>query len=419
MIVDYLEIVSAFIIFISVIMTYYNWRLNRNVLFLSIYLVILSIEITTSKLFYFGGSKVLYALLLNNPSPLYMLKGPMLYFFVRGLIRDEFMLSKKDAVHFLPSLLQFLFLVPYLVLPFSEKMAVADSLMGNPQIYTTVTLGYVYPHTWNNIFRAVQTMFYIVLVVTIFVNFYRKQIRKSDVLPDIYKSTFTWLTGLFMLVITMALLHLAIVLYFFAVADFEDFINKIEVYFFIGSNVYLIIPIVLLINPKVLYGFPRFGKFSAFRETVTAADATSKKIYSNQNRKIAERPSSPSLNEELKLEMEELSAAIISYMEREKPYLKPSFKQYDISMALNVPRHHIYICLSEILKVKFVEMKNQYRLRHAVDLMKHHNETYTLDAIGKDSGFASNSNFYQCFKEEYGVTPAQWLKLNENVGDSE
>jgi len=62
-------------------------------------------------------------------------------------------------------------------------------------------------------------------------------------------------------------------------------------------------------------------------------------------------------------------------------------------------------------------MKNQFRLKHAVRLLKEQNTTLTLDAIGKESGFASNSNFYQCFKEEYGLTPAHWIRVNATTAE--
>mgnify|MGYP000135223575 FL=1 len=42
------------------------------------------------------------AVILVNFSPLYLLSGPLLYFYVRGIVNDNSRLQRSDILHFIP-----------------------------------------------------------------------------------------------------------------------------------------------------------------------------------------------------------------------------------------------------------------------------------------------------------------------------
>nr|MBP8904082.1 AraC family transcriptional regulator [Paludibacteraceae bacterium] len=69
-------------------------------------------------------------------------------------------------------------------------------------------------------------------------------------------------------------------------------------------------------------------------------------------------------------------------------------------------------CLNMIMNTSFSEMKNELRIHHAMELMKMNSvNKLSIEGIGRQSGFASNSSFYACFKEETGMTPSKWMEI--------
>jgi AraC-like DNA-binding protein len=50
---------------------------------------------------------------------------------------------------------------------------------------------------------------------------------------------------------------------------------------------------------------------------------------------------------------------------------------------------------------------------HAISLLREGTHLITsIEGIAERSGFKSKSIFYAAFKEEYGVTPTDWIKKN-------
>lgn len=102
---------------------------------------------------------------------------------------------------------------------------------------------------------------------------------------------------------------------------------------------------------------------------------------------------------------------IFTLLDTERPYLNPDFQMNDLSRAIDIPKHQIQFVLNNFLQIKFTDLKNEYRVRTALKLMRE-NANLSLDGIGVKSGFASNSNFYSSFKTIMNQTPSQWLKQN-------
>lgn len=77
---------------------------NRNSNFLAAFLLILSLfnlahYFTAANFNAFWGT-VFY----NHFAPLYLLLGPLIYFYVRGILKDEFIFKPLDWIHFIPAI---------------------------------------------------------------------------------------------------------------------------------------------------------------------------------------------------------------------------------------------------------------------------------------------------------------------------
>ena len=84
--------------------------------------------VTIYKSVYWGA--VLYV----NFTPLYLLSGPFLYFYVRNSLTDRYELSRKDLLHFIPFVVHAIGLIPYLFSPFSEKIDFIKKLYASPEL---------------------------------------------------------------------------------------------------------------------------------------------------------------------------------------------------------------------------------------------------------------------------------------------
>jgi AraC-like DNA-binding protein len=113
------------------------------------------------------------------------------------------------------------------------------------------------------------------------------------------------------------------------------------------------------------------------------------------------------------LEKSEDLERIITYLETEKPYVNVSFSLHDISQALNIPHVRVTTCFNKELNASFPSYRNKLRVAHAISLLREGAHlTTSIEGIAERSGFKSKSIFYAAFKEEYGVTPTDWMKKN-------
>jgi AraC-like DNA-binding protein len=117
------------------------------------------------------------------------------------------------------------------------------------------------------------------------------------------------------------------------------------------------------------------------------------------------------LSEENSFEKSSDLERIVAYIETEKPYVKVSFSLHDLSQALDIPRIRVTNCFNKELNTSFPTYRNKLRVAHAISLLRagaHLNTS--IEGIAERSGFKSKSIFYAAFKEEYNMTPTEWMK---------
>jgi len=389
-------------------MSIYNWKLSRNINYLSVFLIILSLSFSSYSLFLYGGSVWLYAILLNNVAPLFFLIGPFLYFYVRSINNNDYTLKLKDSLHFIPFLINLAAITPYLFTSFEYKLQIAKHLMQNYYGYRDYDFMLFYPHYLNNIGRAFSLLAYSLYSLYIII----KHIKSNNTISHL-KYSYKFIVVILCLVVIISLGHLFMG-YLYTVK------NNLEIYktlFTVTINTlmifYSIIPIFILFNPKTIYGHYRFiGLNETLRnqpQTSTIGEQKQEEVYLNN--KISKTKPSPDDNSILF----RISEEVINYLNSEhKPFLKPDFSIHDISINLNIPKHQIHACFSHVIKKDFRDMKNKLRIEYALELLeKKEARNISMEGIGQQAGFASNSNFYTCFKEVTGLTPNQWLKQNK------
>lgn len=82
-------------------------------------------------------------------------------------------------------------------------------------------------------------------------------------------------------------------------------------------------------------------------------------------------------------------------------------KLQDVAKALQVKPYILSQFLNNVLGKSFSTLINEYRVASAEEMIRTDN-LLTLEAIGQECGFKSNSSFYTAFKKIQGQTPAKF-----------
>lgn len=388
--------ISIATLFLTIILTYYNYSINKNSFYLSGLLVLLSISGMIHYYLIFSESAQGVAIIYTHFMPLLYLQGPMLYFYVSGTLKDRFEFGWKKLIHFLPFLIAFISVFDYYFKPWSFKIELANKIIASPHVLYTIKNFHIGNQFINLPARTILLIIYgsisIVLLLKYTIN---NKIYKNHTL--IQSKTITWLYFITINVVISGISYLLMILKFMNERmHTRSEINEMSLNY-ISAFSFFLIPISILIFPSVLYGLPIVdrGKIGMF------ISKSKSKIKLEQSEKIEN------------LEMEELTEAMQNYLKNEKPFIDPKFSLDDLAKQLDVPKHHLYYCLNSILNIKFTTLRTQMRVEYAKELLLNGNlESVSMEGIWTKTGFSSRTNFFVTFKEVTGYTPLEFIKIN-------
>ena len=389
---------------ISVLMVVFNHQNNINTIFLSLFFAIFFLYgithyvVTEPKSVFWG------AILYINLTPLYLLLGPMLYFYLRNTLSDKFLFNKKDLIHFIPALILFIGQFPYLISDFSYKKSVLEQLYQNDQDVLNFQSNIFFTPTQNFFLRLSLLMGYIIYNLYILFQYKKGNYKKALLSEKKKKITFQWLLLLNLLMMA------SVISYFYFIVQIT--LNSQELNIALSSAMLyssafflMLLIFSLLAFPDILYGFPQ-------RQGILNTTIDIKNI---KNLKPLNRVEKDFLDPAEYQYYRELQARIKVYFNDEDPYLAKDFRMLDLVKYIDVPQHHISYCLNHFFKKSFTQIKLEYRIKWAADaLMSAKYSNFTIDAIGQKAGYKSKSAFYNSFKEIYGVTPFEYKNTKFN-----
>lgn len=396
---------SAINLILALMMVSYNWKINKNIIFLALFLILLALESSMLSTFNFGGNLTFYTFLLII-SPIYFLKAPMLYFFVRGIVHDRFYMKKSDVLHFVPFFLHLLANMPFLLMSYEEQYQITANIMQNFDYFRQLRFS-LYPLTWNNAGRAIQLFVYLIACLILMRRMRFKYHRLKGQLKFQYKYTTQRMTLILILILFIAVLTLVINYMFRLSITNSELIEPMYYILHLMMYAYFLIPVFVILSPKLLYGLPHL-------ETTH---------ISAMNFEMDEEKTDEKSNEKTKIQhlttenYNELAEKILNYIETEKPYLNPDFQLKDICIHFLIPQHHVHYCLNEILHTDFHELRNEKRITHAKSIMKSSKNPVKPEDAGIASGFSTNTSFNIAFRKYTGMTPEEWLNQQEEVKD--
>ncbi len=375
-----------------------NFKKNKTAVFIAVFFIIISIYGITHYFAIYGKDPFYLAIFYIHFTPLYLLLGPLLFFYVRGTLNDSSRLSKTDFLHFLPAIIQGIGITPYVFKSFSSKIEKVGPIIENVNAMLTLAGNTFYDARISSFLRLGMLLVYILfcaylLLVNIPILNTNKTIPKKQ-----YHISFQWMVILLasLLVITVIFIVLTIKAVYLGPA--KAFKNSYFLQIFSGIS-YCCMVFSLLLFPNILYGIPRVAKENKI-------DSQKKKhktkITQDRNKLIQEKDPFIELSEKIK-----------TYLQNEKPYLNPDFSISTIVLRMEIPQTHVSYCINALMNTTFYQLRSKLRVAYATSLLQSDTKRkFTIEAIGEKSGFKTRSNFYSTFKEVTGITPTVFMDQN-------
>ena len=346
---------------------------------LGICLISISIYLLNYYLHYLGYWQK-YPHLVGATHPFPLLYGPFVYLYVVMNLRKEQRFKWKDILHFLPFMLTYVSMFPFLFGYSAEQKAMIDEEDFNSPFRYFFILTFIE--------YAIVSAVYLILTY-IKINHYQR----------IIKINFGYNEGislwwLLMLLDGFGIIYAAGVVSFIYVAQFDLNIN-------FGFNAELI-PYALFVVFVAFIGFfgIRYqGVFTNEIKAIELVEPQEENKYKKSGLKDAEG--------------ELLHQQVCALMQKEKPYLEPKLSLGQLAEMLGVAANKLSQVINQYEEINFYDFVNGYRVQEfIVRAQCESNKNLNLLGIAYGSGSNSKSSFNQVFKKMMGETPSAYLKRN-------
>ena len=386
------------VLLVSSILLVSHWSQNRGIVYLVVVLLLISIRQFTFLLMHSDAHTEVLALLLFHFDPLIFLTGPFFLYYLKSLVQGKLVVDKYLLVYTLPALVVLINTLPFFSYPFGEKVAESAAIQGNyflegPTNFSTIFFPLKYQARASGLFNLTFILFSFVYLIRIKKNGTNSLKKKLSVL----------INRILVIIPILVIPNLMLILFalfnspkkgelIFRQVAFED--NG--AFFFMP----LLLPLSFFLIPSWLYtdleGVHAFDKIRAYLKGLWQRTAGPNSAAPAEKSADLER--------------------ILTYIETEKPYVNLEFSLHDLSIAVNIPRIRVTNCFNKELNTSFPAYRNKLRVAHAISLLRRGAHlTTSIEGIAERSGFKSKSIFYAAFKEEYDMTPTEWMKKNLEV----
>jgi len=380
---------------LSIILLYYNARKFPASIYLGALFFLVSLYGFIQWVFYYSNSLTLVGIFYSNFAFLAFLIGPLNYWYIRSVLKDDYRLKTRDYWHLAPALIAMATSIHYMFTSWAEKTRVASEIINDLNylmIIKPTLIHQIMPNKFIYLGRDVLIFLYLIFSVLLLVRYFRQSKDKSVIFGQKY--LIKWLVVFqffFFLLLTGRLLVMtrAIVL------DDPDLVyaaSRVQLIASIGMTGLLISPFFF---PEILYGLPRipnhYGKKENQGEDQTAHFP---------------KKSAVSLESEY---IQIIAQKIEQCMMDHQPYLQKEFNLTELSVLIHIPVHHLAIYFREEKEQSFINYRNLWRVQYAKTLIHDGKaKELTLEAIGILSGFSNRNAFISAFKRCEGFTPHEY-----------
>lgn len=329
---------------------------------------------------------IIYApALLKLFCPLYYIAPSIVYLYTVGLVNNYTKLRRIDYLHFLPGLFSFIDDLPWYFSPSINWNSIASELIKTKNINVVAETG-LFPAEIYLYLQPVLLTVYLILSFRVLFNSRISERKQGGGTKRV------WLFGGLTTVTVFHILNVATV-YFRNVGLYFDQHYNIYMWIFgIGLVIFLIMLVLLLHNPRILYGY------------ILVHVGEKNKIIEFKQTNYTAKPQGGQNEAEI-----DFIQSIQNYMTHEKPFLNSSFCVMDLANSFKIPIHKCSALINTYIGKNFRDWINQYRIEYFIETYPQKSQKLTIDAIAIESGFSSMTTFYRAFKKETGKMPLNYF----------
>jgi AraC-like DNA-binding protein len=279
--------------------------------------------------------------------------GPLIYFYIKALIYNDFTWRDRYWLHFLPAL----------VLSAGAMFTHVEGYVG--AILTFLSMGaYLLTSLWAY-WR------------------FRQVVSQTQSADDLI--TMNWVA------VVLGLNASAIL---FNIINFSLSILTSTTSLVIWSEISLFFVLLVLVNAFLFKGLTQPALFAgiSFEDEV---------IESESRKKLA----LTSLDIEIRTRIE---SKLLVHMQQKKPYLDPMFSLQTLGRQLGETPRYVSLVINHQLQLNFSDFVNNYRLTEVKVYMSDKSDKRSILELIYACGFSTKSNFNRAFKKHEGITPSQY-----------
>jgi AraC-like DNA-binding protein len=383
---------------LALIVLFFNQGNKLANLYLGLFLLCFNVFTLTHYTFLFLNSEYLIATLLILPfNSLIYVVGPFAYLYIRSILNDEAKFTKLDLLHFFPFFLNFIDNIP-VFFSWEIKFKAASYIINNNWAELDSLLPYkLMTIKVNFTLRVIQLFFYVLLIWFLIIS-KKFKFYKGRANPNQLTVIKKWSIFFILLFSFLVINYVGIGIVFLKYTDKEVLTgNGIFLFYFVLIGL-IILEIGLLLYPQILYGIPLYQQVHPVSQLSDADEIRITNSIKNNNSILSD--------EQLKL----IELSLIQWINSRK-YLESDVTMITLATDVNIPIHHLAYYFNQLSEYKFIEWRNNLRIEYVEELIKNKQcQNKTVDTLGKECGFKSNSTFILNFKLRTGMLPSDFMK---------
>ncbi|WGQ11846.1 helix-turn-helix domain-containing protein [Pedobacter gandavensis] len=349
------------------------------------------------------GFIVEYPHLLRVISPLIYLNAPFFYFYIRNSLSNTNGLKKYDYLHFLPALIHFIDLIPFYILPLSEKREIASLIFKNKDLLNYIGSGII-PISFHYLFRLAIQLGYLIYCLYLVLKLqpqYLKLINKAQLK--------NWLSISLMAMATIMVSNFCFMMFTYFGENQDQYSGPKFACSLIAFLGILFLNAYINFKPELVYDYP--GN-PLVRSEFSESTATEKPAASL----------SPEQEITVKLDIKGMDQGLEKIrlaLEQEKVFLLKGITIIDFSKHTGIPPKVLSALINRKFKTNFNELINNYRVEYAIELLDQQIlERYSIEGLASMVGFNSRITFFNAFKKKIGYSPKEYMKTKLTATNS-
>jgi AraC-like DNA-binding protein len=304
---------------------------------------------------------------------------PLLFFYVKNLLNNQYRFQREDWKHFLPAGFYFIYIV---MVGVYDKLIIGEYYFYANERDKDFDL-------WYQLTGFVSMVYYLLLSLRLYDRYKRKNCETTSFADSVL---YSWLLQFLVAFLLLLVIRL---LFFILNPEWANFGGKYWYYLTFSMLYYFI----------ALSGFTHAVK-SGLQITY---NQSSEYLTERNYDKVNDTEIVLNINQ-LSAEEERLKKQLEKLMSIDKLFRNPLLTLFDVAKIMNSTPKNISRIVNNGFDLNFNDFVNGYRIQDVIERVKASETDYkTLLGIALDAGFNSKSTFNRAFKKHINKTPKAYF----------